>query len=305
MFVTSKKRSPALPDVPALPELGFKFADVDLEFWWGLFVPKGVPEPIRAKLEKALQATMANPAVRERLAQGRHRSVVRHRRGAAGQARERDQELVEVHRRQGHQGRAVVRSPYPEMPGLVPGIHVLFDVQVTRRRAMAIDFTVNGRSVSVAADGSTPLLTVLRDELGLRGTKFGCGTEQCGACMVLIDGEPAYSCTREVGTLAGKSVTTVEGLSHDGALSPLQQAFLDEQAGQCGYCLSGILVSATALLEEKAEAEPRRHRRGARSASVPLRHPQPRGPRRAEGERMIRKSGHRFSEKIVRKGKAP
>ncbi len=67
MFVTSKKRSPAMPDVPALPELGYKFADVDLEFWWGLFVPKGVPEPIRAKLEKALEATMANPAVRERL----------------------------------------------------------------------------------------------------------------------------------------------------------------------------------------------------------------------------------------------
>ncbi len=116
---------------------------------------------------------------------------------------------------------------------------------------MAIDFTVNERSVSVAADGSTPLLTVLRDELSLRGAKFGCGTEQCGACMVLIDGEPGYSCTREVGTLAGKSITTIEGLSHDGALSPLQQAFLDEQAGQCGYCLSGILIAATALLKKK------------------------------------------------------
>ena len=67
----------------------------------------------------------------------------------------------------------------------------------------------------------------------------------------LIDGEPGYSCTREVGTLAGKSITTIEGLSHDGALSPLQQAFLDEQAGQCGYCLSGILIAATALLKKK------------------------------------------------------
>ncbi len=116
---------------------------------------------------------------------------------------------------------------------------------------MAIKLTVNDRSVSVAADDSTPLLSVLRDELGLHGTKYGCGTEQCGACMVLIDGEPSYSCTREIGTIAGKSVTTVEGLSRDGALSPLQQAFIDEQAGQCGYCLSGILIAATALLKKK------------------------------------------------------
>ena len=116
---------------------------------------------------------------------------------------------------------------------------------------MGTKLTVNDRSVSVAADGGTPLLSVLRDELGLRGTKFGCGTEQCGACVVLVDGEPVYSCTREVVTLAGKSITTVEGLSKNGALSPLQQAFLDEQAGQCGYCLSGILVAAAALLRKK------------------------------------------------------
>jgi aerobic-type carbon monoxide dehydrogenase small subunit (CoxS/CutS family) len=113
------------------------------------------------------------------------------------------------------------------------------------------ELIINGRPVRVAADAGAPLLSVLRDELGLRGSKFGCGTEQCGACMVLIDGEPAYSCSREVGTLAGKSVTTVEGLGANGALSPLQQAFLDEQAGQCGYCLSGILISATALLKKK------------------------------------------------------
>src|SRR6185436_15469016 len=78
--------------------------------------------------------------------------------------------------------------------------------------------------------------------------KFGCGTEQCGTCMVLIDGKPEYSCAREVATVAGRSVTTVEGLAAGGALHPLQQAFLDEQAGQCGYCLPGILVSASALL---------------------------------------------------------
>ncbi len=113
---------------------------------------------------------------------------------------------------------------------------------------MQIAFTVNGRTVTAEADGSTPLLAVLREHLGLRGTRFGCGTEQCGACMVLIDGAPVYACTREVASVAGKTVTTVEGLSKNGALHPLQQAFLDEQAGQCGYCLSGILVSASALL---------------------------------------------------------
>src|SRR5262249_46280084 len=91
-------------------------------------------------------------------------------------------------------------------------------------------------------------LDVLRGELGLCGTRFGCGTEQCGACMVLIDGEPSFSCARSIESSAGKIVTTVEGLSSDDVLSPLQQAFLDEQAGQCGYCLSGILISATALL---------------------------------------------------------
>jgi aerobic-type carbon monoxide dehydrogenase small subunit (CoxS/CutS family) len=109
-------------------------------------------------------------------------------------------------------------------------------------------FVVNGRPVSLSIDGSTPLLSVLRDDLDLRGSKFGCGTEQCGACMVLIDGNPDYSCSREAATVEGRSVTTVEGLSGTGGLHPLQQALLDEQAGQCGYCLSGILISAAALL---------------------------------------------------------
>jgi nicotinate dehydrogenase subunit A len=107
---------------------------------------------------------------------------------------------------------------------------------------------VNGQPAHVECDGSKPLLDVLRGVLGLRGTRFGCGTEQCGACMVLIDGEPAFSCARAIESLAGKAVMTVEGLSAGGTLSPLQQAFLDEQAGQCGYCLSGILISASALL---------------------------------------------------------
>src|SRR5215204_3071780 len=110
------------------------------------------------------------------------------------------------------------------------------------------DLVVNGCSVTVTCDGTVPLLTVLRDHLGLRGTKFGCGTEQCGTCMVMIDGKPEYSCSREAATVAGHAIITVEGLSDGGTLHALQQAFLDEQAGQCGYCLSGILVSASALL---------------------------------------------------------
>jgi len=112
-----------------------------------------------------------------------------------------------------------------------------------------VEFVVNGRPVAVRCDGTTPLLSALRDELGLRGSKFGCGTEQCGSCMVLVDGKPVHSCAREVASVAGRAVTTIEGLSRDGVPHPLQQAFLDEQAGQCGYCLPGILVSAAALLE--------------------------------------------------------
>ena len=111
-----------------------------------------------------------------------------------------------------------------------------------------LDLTVNGRPVHVDGDPTRPLVSVLREDLRLRGSRFGCGVEQCGACMVLIDGEPAYSCAREIGTLVGRTITTVEGLSQDGKLHPLQQAILDEQAAQCGYCLSGILISAAALL---------------------------------------------------------
>jgi aerobic-type carbon monoxide dehydrogenase small subunit (CoxS/CutS family) len=116
-----------------------------------------------------------------------------------------------------------------------------------------IDFIVNGRPISVDTDGSKPLLSVLREDLGLRGSKFGCGTEQCGACMVLVDGRPEHSCAREVASIAGRAITTIEGLSRNGALHPLQQAFLDEQAGQCGYCLSGILISAAALLAKNSK----------------------------------------------------
>ena len=111
---------------------------------------------------------------------------------------------------------------------------------------------VNGSAVSVTADGDTPLLDVLRNHLGLLGTKFGCGQEQCGCCMVLIDGRPEKSCGKQLSTVAGKAITTIEGLGTPDRPHPLQQAFLDEQAGQCGYCLSGILVSAKALLDRNS-----------------------------------------------------
>jgi nicotinate dehydrogenase subunit A len=110
---------------------------------------------------------------------------------------------------------------------------------------MSIELTINGTAVSVAAAGDTPLLDVLRNHLDLKGSRYGCGLEQCGSCMVVIDGKAEYSCAREFATVAGRHVETVESL----AGHPLRQAFLDEQAGQCGYCLSGILMSAKALLD--------------------------------------------------------
>ncbi|BDG72952.1 (2Fe-2S)-binding protein [Roseomonas fluvialis] len=110
-----------------------------------------------------------------------------------------------------------------------------------------VAFTLNGATVQVVAEG-TPLLHVLRGECGLSGPRFGCGAEQCGACVVLVDGAPAYACTMGVEAVAGRSVTTVEGLGSAAAPHPLQRAFLAEQAGQCGFCLSGILVAAAALL---------------------------------------------------------
>jgi nicotinate dehydrogenase subunit A len=111
---------------------------------------------------------------------------------------------------------------------------------------------VNGSTVSVTADGDTPLLDILRNHLGLFGTKFGCGQEQCGCCMVLVDGHPEKSCGKALSTVAGKAIATIEGLGTPDRPHPLQQAFLDEQAGQCGYCLPGILITAKALLDRNA-----------------------------------------------------
>ena len=114
---------------------------------------------------------------------------------------------------------------------------------------MSISFAVNGSEIAVAADPDTPLLDILRNHLGLIGAKFGCGLEQCGCCMVLIDGRPEKSCGKAVSTVAGKQVLTIEGLGTRERPHLLQQAFLDEQAGQCGYCLPGIIITAKALLD--------------------------------------------------------
>jgi nicotinate dehydrogenase subunit A len=113
-----------------------------------------------------------------------------------------------------------------------------------------ISLTLNGSAVGVEADPDTPLLDVLRNHLGLVGTKFGCGLEQCGCCTVLVDGRPEKSCGKAVSTVAGRSILTIEGLGTPERPHPLQQAFLDEQAGQCGYCLPGILITAKALLDD-------------------------------------------------------
>ena len=114
---------------------------------------------------------------------------------------------------------------------------------------MRYTLAVNGERREVDVAPSLPLLWALRDDLDLTGTRYGCGLEQCGCCMVLVDGQPSYACTREVGTVADRKVTTVEGLGTPAKPHPIQQAFLDEQAGQCGYCLSGIVMSAKALLD--------------------------------------------------------
>lgn len=112
-----------------------------------------------------------------------------------------------------------------------------------------MNLTVNGSVRSVDAKPDTPLLYVLRNELGLVGSRFGCGSGQCGACFVLLDGRPMASCDMPVSFAEGKKITTIEGLGADGDLHPVQRALIAEQAAQCGYCMSGIAVAAAALLE--------------------------------------------------------
>ena len=111
--------------------------------------------------------------------------------------------------------------------------------------------TVNGRAHDVDVDPETPLLWVLRDTLGLLGTKYGCGIAQCGACTVHIDRAPIRSCSVPVSAAADKHITTIEGLGRNGALHPVQQAWLDLDVPQCGYCQGGMMMAVAALLEEK------------------------------------------------------
>jgi aerobic-type carbon monoxide dehydrogenase small subunit (CoxS/CutS family) len=111
-----------------------------------------------------------------------------------------------------------------------------------------IQLQVNGKTHAVEAEPQTSLLSVLRDQLELTGSKYGCGEGQCGACTVLIEGEPQRSCITRVGAAAGKQITTIEGIERDGQLHPLQEAFLEKDALQCGYCTSGMILSGVALL---------------------------------------------------------
>ena len=125
---------------------------------------------------------------------------------------------------------------------------------------MAFDIKVNGAVHSVPAEPDTPLLYVLRNDLGLNAARFGCGVGQCGTCTVLVDGAPVRSCIMPIGTLGQSEITTLEGLGTIEQPHPLQAAFIEEQAAQCGYCIPGIIMMAKALLDRKkqpSEAEVR------------------------------------------------
>jgi isoquinoline 1-oxidoreductase subunit alpha len=120
--------------------------------------------------------------------------------------------------------------------------------------AMAISITVNGQARSLEIEPDTPLLWAIRDTLGLTGTKFGCGIAYCGACTVHINGKAERSCSIPISSIEGASVTTIEGLSAGGALNAVQQAWLDQQVPQCGYCQSGMIMAVSALLAERPHA---------------------------------------------------
>lgn len=117
-----------------------------------------------------------------------------------------------------------------------------------------MQITVNGRPLTVSADGETPLLYVLRNDAGCKGVRYGCGAGQCGSCTVIIDGKAVQSCDVPVSAVAGKSITTIEGIGTFDKPHALQRAFIEEQAAQCGYCASGIIMSAKALLDAKPQA---------------------------------------------------
>lgn len=112
-----------------------------------------------------------------------------------------------------------------------------------------VQFKLNGQAVQTTAPNNTPLLNVLSNDLKINGTKFGCGKAQCNACLVMVDGNPMKSCVAPVASIAGRSVTTLSGMKEGDKPSRLQQAFIDEQAAQCGYCTSGMIIQAQALLD--------------------------------------------------------
>lgn len=116
----------------------------------------------------------------------------------------------------------------------------------------SIHLTINAKSYTVDAEPQTSLLSVLREQLDLTGSKYGCGEGQCGACTVLLDGKAQRSCVTRVGTVAQKQITTIEGLAHGEQLHPVQEAFLEAGALQCGYCTSGMIMSAVALLQQNS-----------------------------------------------------
>ena len=125
-----------------------------------------------------------------------------------------------------------------------------------------ITLNVNGKAQQVDADPGTPLLYVLRDHLQLNGAKFGCGLGQCGSCTVMVDGQPVFSCVTPIAALPGRRITTIEGLGTSEKPGPVQRAFIEEQAAQCGYCIPGMMMRAQALLERNpspSKAEIRRH----------------------------------------------
>ncbi len=118
-----------------------------------------------------------------------------------------------------------------------------------------IQLQVNGKKLAVQADPATPLLYVLRNQLQLNGPKYGCGLQQCGACMVLLNGRAQPSCMIPVSAVKEQTIVTLEGLAKDNKLRPVQEAFVQEQAAQCGYCLNGMVISAVALLAENPKPD--------------------------------------------------
>ena len=121
---------------------------------------------------------------------------------------------------------------------------------------MTVSLKVNGQPRAVPAEADTPLLYVLRNDLALNGAKFGCGLAQCGACTVLLDGRAVRSCVTEIGSIGEAEITTVEGLGTIDKPHPLQQAFIDEQAAQCGYCINGMIMEAAAFLDANNGKKP-------------------------------------------------